>query len=410
LHRSGWSVRLRCMSRTWLGNLLCICVLCHSAASSQTLKPGVGAPPITATPTPSTPPFHGWGAYRGNYVIIDFWATWCGPCVAAMPRIAALKEEFKGRPVRFVTVALDEAPRVEDFLKRQHLSIKTYVDGPDGPTSKAYGVYGIPVSAVIDPKGNVVAVTSGDNITSESVRGLLAGSSPTLPALAQPVDPEWDKSQISWQDGVQPSFEAIIKPIQVRGSGIMHKPGSNRISGDGLPLTPMIWYAWQTDSFHIDIRIAVPNFLYRAVILVPKGRENSLFPSFQSALESTFGFHTRWEEQDRNVLVLRTDRSKALLPSASQEQFGYQKGHITFHKQTIAKLAEALPNWTRIPVLDETSLPNKYDFDLEYRDDRPDVLISELKEKYGLILERAKRKVHILVVEPELVQNTMIGR
>ena len=75
----------------------------------------------------------------------------------------------------------------------------------------------------------------------------------------------------------------------------------------------------------------------------------------------------------------------------------------------MAKLAEALPNWTRIPVLDETSLPNKYDFDLDYRDDRPDVLISELKEKYGLILERAKRKVRILVVEPELVQNTMIG-
>ena len=53
-----------------------------------------------------------------------------------------------------------------------------------------------------------------------------------------------------------------------------------------------------------------------------------------------------------------------------------------------------------MPVIDETALSGKYDFDLQYRDDRPDVLISELKNRYGLTLEPAKRKSCVLVVEP----------
>ena len=95
-------------------------------------------------PLNSAPGFNGWEAYRGKYVIVEFWATWCGPCVAALPRIAALGQQFKGQPVSFVTVAMDEPSRAEDFLKRKHIELATYVDGPDSATSKAFGVYGIP--------------------------------------------------------------------------------------------------------------------------------------------------------------------------------------------------------------------------------------------------------------------------
>ncbi len=392
---------MRHMLRKRLRLSLLMNAFCCIAALSQALKVGAPAPAITAKPIGAAPQFKGWETYRGKYVVIDFWATWCGPCVVALPKVAALEQEFKGQPVKFLTVAMDEAPRVEDFLSRKHIELPTYVDGIDSPTSKAFGVYEIPVSAVVDPQGRIVALTSGDNITPKYLRGLLKGSSATLPALGKPMDLDWDKTQISWQDGVQPTFEAIIKPIQVSGGGIIHEPGSNRISGDGLSLNPMIQYAWQTDSFHVDMRVKEPSLFYRAVIIVPKGRENALFPTFQSTLQSTFGFRTTWEDQDRDVLVLKNDHSQLLSPSASPEVFEFRRGHITFHKQTTAKLAQALPNWTRMPVVDETSLPGKYDFELEYRDDRPDVLISELKSKYGLVLEPGKRKVRILVVEPD---------
>ena len=92
--------------------------------------------------------------------------------------------------------------------------------------------------------------------------------------------------------------------------------------------------------------------------------------------------------------------ARPLPASTTEDDFEFKRGQITLHKQTTAKLAEALPNWTEMPVIDETALPGKYDFDLQYRDDRPDVLLSDLKNKYGLTLQPARRKVRVLVVEP----------
>jgi uncharacterized protein (TIGR03435 family) len=106
-----------------------------------------------------------------------------------------------------------------------------------------------------------------------------------------------------------------------------------------------------------------------------------------------------WEEQQRDVLILTHDGSVSIKESTSEPLSQFQRGKITMKKQSTAELAGALPNWMRKVVIDETGLTGRYDFDLDYRDDGPNVLIDSLRERYGLILALGRRPIRVLVVK-----------
>jgi uncharacterized protein (TIGR03435 family) len=370
-----------------------------SALLAQALKPGMPAPPIASPPLDAARPFQGWEAFRGNFVVIDFWATWCGPCIPGLDKVAAMEKEFAGQPVRFLTVASDTMNRVKKYFADKGITLQTYVQGETYTTSESFGVTAIPAAAVIDREGRVVGVTQGENVTPSVLRRLLAGEKVELPGFDREENLTWDQDEITWQDGVLPDFQVVIKPIQVSHTGTFYKPGANRISGDGAPVQLMIQTAWQTDAKHLDTRDKLSGGMYRFAAVVPKGRELELFPALQDALQRSFGFRARWEEQERDVLVLTRDGSAALNESAADPLFTFSRGKITMKKQSTAKLADTLPNGLRKPVVDETGLHGLYDFDLEYRDDGPKMLTEGLQQKYGLILTPARRNVQILVVE-----------
>ena len=97
---------------------------------------------------------------RGQYVYLDIWATWCGPCVAEIPKLKELHEEY-GEEIAFVSVSVD--PKKEDwkgFLKRKELKGYQLYSGKnfDSEIIKDYMVQGIPRFVMIDPSGNILDV------------------------------------------------------------------------------------------------------------------------------------------------------------------------------------------------------------------------------------------------------------
>jgi uncharacterized protein (TIGR03435 family) len=356
------------------------------------------APPISAPALDPARPFPGWEAFRGNFVVVDFWATWCGPCIPGLAKVASFEKEFAGQPVRFLTVANDTMERVKKYYSEKAITLQTFVADEDSTTAKAFGVHAIPAAAVIDPDGRMVGVTPGENVTAAVIRKLIAGEQVSLPPFHRVNNITWDQDEITWGDGVLPMFQVVIKPMEVSGGGYAYKPGSNRISGDGASVQAMIQAAWRTDANHIEKQAELPPGTYRFAAIVPKDREAELLPAFQDALQRSFAFHAQWEDRERDVFVLTRLDTTPLKESEAQPLFQFLRGKITMHKQSTAKLADTLPNWLRKPVIDETGLTGAYDFDLEYRDDGPKTLTDGLREKYGLVLTPARRAVRVLVV------------
>ncbi len=98
------------------------------------------------------------GSFRGRVVVLNFWATWCAPCVHEMPSLDVLAARLKGP--RFRLVALNEdrggARVAAPFLARLKLNnIALYTD-PDGAVQRALGVAGLPTTVVIDARGREV--------------------------------------------------------------------------------------------------------------------------------------------------------------------------------------------------------------------------------------------------------------
>lgn len=93
--------------------------------------------------------------YRGKVVLLNVWATWCGPCIVEMPTLQALHEGFKDDDLEVVAVSIDQPntePAIRAFVKELGLTFEVLHD-PEGDISRAYQVMGYPETFVIGRDG-----------------------------------------------------------------------------------------------------------------------------------------------------------------------------------------------------------------------------------------------------------------
>ena len=98
---------------------------------------------------------------QDEVVILDFWATWCGPCRQAMPIVEQVAEEYKDRGVQLYAVNLRESPeQIKQFLESENLDVPVALDR-DGQVGNAYQARSIPQTVIIGPDGQVRKVVIG---------------------------------------------------------------------------------------------------------------------------------------------------------------------------------------------------------------------------------------------------------
>ena len=122
------------------------------------VKVGAQAPDFRASTLaagPAAAPEKTLADYRGQVVLLNIWATWCGPCRVEMPSMQALHKELGPRGLKVVAVSIDDAGterKIQDFAREYGLTFEILHD-PAGAIQKAYQTTGVPETFVIGKDG-----------------------------------------------------------------------------------------------------------------------------------------------------------------------------------------------------------------------------------------------------------------
>ena len=382
-------------------------------ARSQTieLKVGDSAPPLAFETLLQAPDGTQatWPSLNGKVVVLEFWATWCIPCIRAMPHLNQLADTFRNSPVEFIAITDEAQQTVAPFLKRQPIHAWIGLN-TDKTMFNRYGVAGIPHTVVVDRTGNIAAITRPSELTEQHLKDLLAGKKLTLPYLPSQNSFSFRPGELpgSTSKDQQAVFQVMIRPSESlnRGSG----GGGGKFTFIGSSVREMLCAAFGVNAIRVTTKTDLPEGRFDAVVNVPVNEGDDGRNWLRQAVEASFHLRGRREtrEMEAIIIAVTNPNAKHLSVTASagnsSSQSDASSGRMQSMNMPISSLLGSLEDLLKKPVLNETGLTNRYDWTLQWEAknaDRLDTdgLLKAIREQLGLGIVTAKRSVEVIVVD-----------
>ena len=305
---------------------------------------------------------------KDNLVVIDFWATWCGPCVKAFPHLNELAAKFKDQPVRFIAITYEDQAKIADFLKRTKLDTWVGLD-TDRSMHMQYQIRAIPRTFIISRDGTLLADLHPMQLKEEMIEAALAGE-PIVTSVAPSnvkagVDPALDPRFAN------ALYQVIIRPTLVEDRG-PRGVADGAFTAIGFNLCEAIGAAYGVPTTRVVLEGDLPDDRYDIVLRMPPGHEDQLQTQFQLALVAAFDIEVTKQKREVDCLNLEPIAGTPLdlnEHAAGDDQMGFVSTDkdLKATNVTMAELADALTALLGKDVVDQTGLEGRYDFEIRWQ-------------------------------------------
>lgn len=336
--------------------------------------------------------------FKKKTIILEFWATWCAPCIAGFPHFNDLSKEFSSDEVVFASITNEqEINKVKTFLKKKPLLAYNLID-KDGKTNQNFGVSGIPQTVVIGKNGRLLWSGYYEDLTKELLKKIIS--------TQRPIKGESYESEIKNIDkGISSDFQLEVS---------LSKDQSLIDFGKMLSMNPggsNGYYSWTANTW------SFLNFVGLQLNRIPKTRIKSNKPDFNinlkyfcnitkydnpkmlliNSLAAVYNFSYSRKKEIRDCWELGIVDNKKLekyLNSSEKKSWARGKEVYVFAAQPLSVVSRQLEAFQQEIVEAAEDIEGTYD--IEFPNTNWSEIQTLLKEKYGLSLVRKRKEIEIL--------------
>ena len=375
-----------------------------AALRAQGLREGDQVPAFTLATLNSPRPSFTSTEATGKLLLVEFWGTWCGPCIPALLHLDSLQQAFPGQ-VQVVGVADDSEARVRTFLQRRPVQIPLApLPDEQAPLYRYFPHRTVPHTVVIEPTGKVLAITEPGQITPAVVRQWLAGQSAAVEAKHDEL-----RNPLSFFPAdTSTQFALNVRPYLTGLGSQMRRdqtPGlrGRRVTFINTSLQNLVQQVYNVSHLRVKNQLPAsrnkfePANLFCVDVIVPREQAGQLLERLRPELGPRFGLQVSVRPESRPVYVLRRlPNAPAWPPSGKAEQASWSGKGLEAEGSRVEMLRDFLENLASKPVVDETGLAGRYDIKLALQPEDKMPEIGQHLQKLGLVLEEATRPIEVV--------------
>lgn len=389
-------------------------------------------------------------AFKGKLLILDFWATWCAPCVSMIPQSDSLQKKFEGK-IQILPVTDQDSTTVKQFLKNFNQFNHIIIPSATGdiilrllfPHNK------IPHYVWIDQNSKVVAITGAEQFTEGNIQRLLNGKQADFP-IKEDVVKKIDESKTMFKvgneliDGDKTYFEKIedtallyhsvitkyiegfgcetginATKIECKNNSIggLYRIAAGHYSLSKLNLNSTIWEISNPDNKNLTDSAAsqwssdqqtaawMRNYTFCYELKFPASLNEKKFDIMLSDLNNYFGAKYNIEgslerRKSKCLALVITGKVKDFESKGNDENNVFDRYHLKLTNRPMKALVNFLGiNLDDLPLLvDETRYTGKIDIDLNC--DLSDLTsVNKALAKYGLYLKEKEKEMDMIVIK-----------
>lgn len=338
-------------------------------------------------------------------VLIDFWATWCSPCVAGMPHLEALQKKFQGR-LQVISASEEKHERISRFQDKRPYQFLFARD--TGSLRALFPYQVIPHSVLIAPDGRLVAVTSPDHITDKIIEQVLAGQEISLPIKKDHFNFDPAHEYFDFDEDVQQLFQLQPYMRGIPAFSRTYTDGSfkqRRLTIFNLNVAGLYRKAYQVSSYRLiyefdESEIDWEDKNNRFCLNIIAQSPEQLYPYMKEQLSQHTQVLAEPSTLEIDVLVIKKAEGGIRAERAKEQGLTQARGdRFKNEGASMADFCDYLENFgiVGMAVVDETGDDKLYEIDFSF-DPENAQSFKEAMTNLGLTYEKGVRKTEVLVL------------